>query len=67
MGFKTVALNRKAAEVMDILAAAKTQYDKFAVSLDKVEKKINEAGSALTDVKMTLLAGRAPLKHTEGD
>ncbi len=51
MGFKTVALNRKAAEVMDILAAAKTQYDKFAVSLDKVEKKINEAGSALTDAK----------------
>ena len=36
---------------MDILAAAKTQYDKFAVSLDKVEKKINEAGSALTDAK----------------
>ena len=51
MGFKTVALNRKAAEVMDILAAAKTQYDKFAASLDKVEKKINEAGSALTDAK----------------
>lgn len=51
MGFKTVALNKKAAEVMDILSAAKTQYEKFALALDKVEKKISDAGSALGEAK----------------
>ncbi len=51
MGFKTVALNKKAAEVMDILSAAKTQYEKFALALEKAEKKINDAGSALGEAK----------------
>lgn len=51
MGFKTVALNKKAAEVMDILAAAKKQYDTFAEALDKVGKKMTEAGTALEAAK----------------
>ena len=49
MGFKTVALNKKAGEVMNVLAAAKKQYDTFAASLERVGKKMDEAGSALDD------------------
>lgn len=49
MGFKTVALNRKAADVMKVLAAAKQQYDKFTVELAKVQKKLGEADSVLGD------------------
>ena len=34
---------------MNVLAAAKKQYDTFALSLEKVGRKMDEAGSALDD------------------
>lgn len=51
MGFRTVALNQKANEVMDLLAAAKAQYEKFGLSLEKAKKKIDEAGKSLDDAQ----------------
>lgn len=51
MGFRTVALNQKADEVMGLLAAAKSQYDKFGVSLQKAKKKIDEAGQSLDEAQ----------------
>lgn len=51
MGFRTVALNRKANEVMDLLSAAKTQYEKFGSSLEKAKKKIDEAGKSLDEAQ----------------
>ena len=51
MGFRTLALNQKANEVMDLLSAAKTQYEKFGVSLEKAKKKIDEAGKSLDDAQ----------------
>lgn len=51
MGFRTVALNRRANEVMELLATAKAQYDKFALSLEKARKKIDEAGQSLDDAQ----------------
>ena len=51
MGFRTLALNQKANEVMDLLAAAKTQYDKFGAALEKAKKKIDEAGKSLDEAQ----------------
>ena len=51
LGFRTVALNRKAGEVMDLLAAAKMQYDKFGIALDKAKKKLDEASSSIDDAQ----------------
>ncbi|MBE6715494.1 MAG: DNA recombination protein RmuC [Ruminococcaceae bacterium] len=51
MGFKTVALNQKANEVMDLLSAAKVQYDKFGIALDKAKKKLDEASSSIDDAQ----------------
>lgn len=51
LGFRTVALNRKAGEVMDLLAAAKTQYDKFGIALEKAKRKIEEASSSIDDAQ----------------
>ncbi len=51
MGFRTVALNQKANEVMDLLSAAKTQYDKFGLALDKAKRKIEEASSSIDDAQ----------------
>jgi DNA recombination protein RmuC len=47
MGFRTIALDKRASEVWKVLGAAKTQYDKFEVILAKVKKKIDEAGNTL--------------------
>ena len=51
MGFRTVALNQKANEVMDLLSAAKMQYDKFGIALDKAKKKIDEASLSIDDAQ----------------
>ena len=47
MGFRTIALDKRAAEVWKVLGAAKTQYDNFEMILAKVKKKIDEAGSTI--------------------
>lgn len=51
MGFRTVALNQKANEVMDLLSTAKVQYDKFGISLERAKKKIEEASSSIDDAQ----------------
>ncbi len=51
MGFRTLAIDKRAAEVWKVLGAAKTQYDKFEGVLAKAKKKIDEAGSALDDAQ----------------
>ncbi len=51
VGFRAVAINEKAAEVRKLLAAARTQYDKFGLLLEKARKKVDEAGKVLGDAQ----------------
>lgn len=51
MGFRTIALDKHAAEVWKVLGATREQYDKFAVVLAKARRKIDEAGSTLDDAQ----------------
>lgn len=51
MGFRTAALNKKAGEVMDLLSAAKTQYEKFALALDTAKKRIDAASKGIDDAQ----------------
>ena len=51
MGFKAVAINEKANEVRQLLAATKAQYDKFGAVLEKARKKIDEAGKSLDEAQ----------------
>ena len=51
VGFRAVAVNEKAREVRELLAAARMQYEKFGVLLDKARKKISEAGKSLDDAQ----------------
>ena len=46
MGFRTLAINRKATEVWQ---AAKMQYEKFGDLLQKARKKVDEAGKVLDE------------------
>jgi DNA recombination protein RmuC len=51
MGFRTLAIDKRAAEVWKVLGAAKAQYEKFELLLTKAKKKIDEAGNALEDAQ----------------
>lgn len=51
VGFRTIALDKKASEVWKVLGAVRTQYDKFEGLLLKVKKKIDEAGSTIEDAQ----------------
>ncbi|MBR5280162.1 MAG: DNA recombination protein RmuC [Clostridia bacterium] len=51
MGFRTVAINRKAEEISSLLTTVKAQYGKFEVLLTKAQKKIDEAGKVLGDAR----------------
>lgn len=49
MGFRTMAINKKANEVWKTLGVAKKQYAMFGDLLAKAKKKVDEAGKALED------------------
>ncbi len=51
IGFRTVALDKRAAEVWKVLGAVKAQYDKFEGLLEKARKKVDEAGNVLDDAR----------------
>ena len=51
MGFRTLALNEKAGEVMKLLASAKAQYDKFEETLTSAQKSIDLAGRKLEEAQ----------------
>ncbi len=49
MGFRTIAIDKRAADVWKVLGAAKTQYSNFEAILAKAKKKIEEAGNTLDE------------------
>ncbi len=51
MGFRTIALDKRASEVWKVLGAVKMQYDNFDKILKKVRKKLDEAGNTLDDAQ----------------
>ncbi|MBR6391899.1 MAG: DNA recombination protein RmuC [Eubacterium sp.] len=51
MGFKSIAINKKASEVYDVLGAAKAQYDKFGDLLETARRRIESAGNAISDAE----------------
>ena len=47
MGFKTLAIERRSAEVWEILGAVKTEFSKFGSVLESAQKRITQANSDL--------------------
>ncbi|MBQ6381429.1 MAG: DNA recombination protein RmuC [Clostridia bacterium] len=65
MGFKTIAINKKADEIAHSLAAAKTQYGKFSVVLDAALKRIEEAGKKVDEARKRNVLIQKKLKKFE--
>ena len=65
MGFKSIAINKKASEVYDVLGAAKSQYDKFGELLETARRRIESAGKAIGDAENKNLFIQKKLKTVE--
>ncbi len=48
MGFRTLAIQKRSAEVWKVLGAVKSEFGKFGDILDKVDKKLQEASHTIT-------------------
>jgi len=66
IGFRTVALDKRAAEVWKVLGAVKTQYDKFEGLLEKAKRKVDEAGNVLDDARRRNSIILKNLRNVEG-
>lgn len=66
MGFRTLALEKRSSEVWSILSAVKGEFGKFGEILDKVQKKIREAGDTIEDANKKTRTISLRLKNVEG-
>lgn len=51
MGFRTLAIQKRSAEVWTVLGQVKTEFMKFAVALDTMEKRVDGVKSAIAGVR----------------
>ena len=51
MGFRTLAVQERSSEVSRVLASVKTEFSRYAILLDKVEKKLQEASNTVDMAK----------------
>jgi DNA recombination protein RmuC len=66
MGFRTLALERRSAEVWEVLGAVKTEFGKFGDVLAKTKKKLDEASRTIDDAQTRTNAMTRKLKSVEG-
>ncbi len=65
MGFKTVAIEKRSAEVWQTLGAVKTQFGKFSELLEGVQKKLQESANKIESAKTTSRSIERKLKNVE--
>ncbi len=65
MGFRTLALEKRSAEVWEVLGAVKTEFGKFGAVLAKTKKKLDEASSTIDDAAQRTRAMERRLKIVE--
>jgi DNA recombination protein RmuC len=65
MGFRTLALEKRSAEVWEVLGAVKTEFGKFGDVLAKARKKLEEAGNTLDAAEVRTRAMTRKLKGVE--
>ena len=50
MGFKSLLIQKKSADVFNLLGAVKNEFGKFAEALEKTQKRVNEASKELDNL-----------------
>jgi DNA recombination protein RmuC len=65
MGFRTLALEKRSAEVWEVLGAVKTEFDKFGEVLARTKKKLDEASSSIEAAETRTRVMTRKLKSVE--
>lgn len=65
MGFRTLALEKRSAEVWEVLGAVKTEFAKFGDVLAKTKKKLDEASNTITQAEVRTRAMARSLRGVE--
>ena len=65
MGFRTLALEKRSAEVWEVLGAVKTEFGKFGEVLAKTKKKLDEASQTIDLAETRTRAMTRKLKSVE--
>jgi DNA recombination protein RmuC len=65
MGFRTLALEQRSAEVWQVLGAVKTEFAKFGDVLAKTKKKLDEASATIDAAEVRTRAMARQLKTVE--
>jgi DNA recombination protein RmuC len=65
MGFRTLAIEKRSAEVWNLLGAVRTEFHKFGEVLDKTRKKIQEAGNHIDAATVRTRAIEKKLKGVQ--
>lgn len=50
MGFRTVALQKRSGEVWQVLGAVRTEFDKFGATLERTQKRLDDAHRELDEL-----------------
>lgn len=65
MGFRTLAVEKRAAEVWNLLNVIRTEFGKFGDLLEKTQKKLQEAGNTIEDAARKSRTIQSKLKRVE--
>ncbi len=65
IGFRTVAIERRSAEVWQLLGAVRTEFSRFAELLDKTRKKLQEAGNSIESAAVRTRQMERKLRHVQ--
>ena len=65
LGFRTLALEQRSAEVWEVLGAVKTEFGKFGEVLAKTRKKLDEAAKTIDDAQTRTNVMTRRLKSVE--
>lgn len=65
MGFRTLAIEKRSAEVWNLLGAVRTEFHKFGEILDKTSKKLQEAGNQIDAAAVRTRAIEKKLKGVQ--
>ena len=65
MGFRTLALEKRSAEVWQVLGAVKTEFGKFGDVLAKTRKKLDEAANTIESAEVRTRAMARQLRSVE--
>jgi len=65
MGFRTLAIEKRSAEVWTLLGAVRTEFSKFGAVLEKTSKKLQEAGNHIDQAAVRTRAIERKLRDVQ--